>query len=604
MRNAGGRKKIRFFNSCFPAFLIAFIFFFLTSAPGIGTEDSAELTGGARFLAMVHAPGYPIYLILGRLASWLSAVPGRGLALLSVFAGAAAVGLLHAILAPRIGTAAAGAAAILLTFCEMFWRASTEVEVYALQSFFIIGVIGALLRLRDDPSERSRNLLGFVIGLTLAHHMGLIILLPFIAAYALHADRSAVTAVTALRWIRSAGFFLIGLSPYLLLLVLSRRAELTTIEWRPIMTFPELFNIMSGAGFKRLLFAVPLNRAMENIVTFPFVLLLQFSLLGIVLATGGLYALMRDRPSFCALLIAMTGMTIFHAANYDVLDPHTFMMPAVPLVAILAGYGFRFLSSFMKLSSRAEIAALGIIFLTAAAGRVAAGGTLTTAYNTLPLDMARIVLDSHEGADDIIWADWRYAPLLRTIQILERRAPTARIEFDSTSESPAELFEAGKTYTMRASKELAKLHPLVMTNLHWKIVDAPLTSESGDSPIFSFAGLDVLSIDSASSAIPGQPLNVRVTFCRGENTAETVTGSLILTRNGRPRLSTPFSLLHWHYAPKDLEPNVAYFEPLQTIIPAAHADDESRFSLRIRLESADEAVDYELGPVIISAQRP
>ena len=42
-----------------------------TMAPTVYNLDSAELATGAYTLAIVHPPGYPTYLLVGKLFTWL-----------------------------------------------------------------------------------------------------------------------------------------------------------------------------------------------------------------------------------------------------------------------------------------------------------------------------------------------------------------------------------------------------------------------------------------------------------------------------------------------------------------------------------------------------
>lgn len=584
-------------KSSFAFLLLAFTLFFATSSPGIGTEDSGELAGGARLLTMVHAPGYPLYLLLGKIATMLSSEPGRGLVLLSVLSGALAVGLMHRIITLHLGSAAAAAAAVSMIFCRAFWQASTEIEVYALQSLLITAILGALLHLQRKRDARARNLLGFILGLTLTHHMGLIIHLPVLFLYAWYLERDLK------KWVAPACCGAAALSLYLVLLVLSARPDLPVIAWEPITSLGQLLYVMTGAGFKKLLFAVPITIALENVITFPFVLLLWFPVLSALLALVGLHAAYRRNMPFAALLVSMIGITIFHAANYDVLDPHIFLMPAVPVMALFVAYGFAYVSEHTAISQRYQGLAVAVIFLTALSGKIAEGDYLHARYNTLPSDIAHVIFDAHDGSDDIVWTDWKFYPVLRYFQAVDGLGPRVRLDFDSTSESPGTLFEEGRTYTMRASAPLGALYPLVMTDLHWKIESGPVTSPlRNDTPVLSFGGIDIIAIDTPRTANPGRPINVNLFLRRGAGPAsDTVVGHLSLMRHGRPRVSSPFSLLHWHIPPPELARSITYVEPIQTFVPTSHKNETASgiFSLQLWLESADTRITLPLGDIAL-----
>jgi len=53
------------------AFLAPLIVYIRTLAPAVYPFDSAELATASHVLGIIHAPGYPLYLILGKLFSLL-----------------------------------------------------------------------------------------------------------------------------------------------------------------------------------------------------------------------------------------------------------------------------------------------------------------------------------------------------------------------------------------------------------------------------------------------------------------------------------------------------------------------------------------------------
>ena len=69
---------------------VAFAAYWRTMAPTVYGLDSAELTTGAYVLGIVHAPGSPLFLLLGHVFSWLPfGDVGYRLNLLSACAGRA-----------------------------------------------------------------------------------------------------------------------------------------------------------------------------------------------------------------------------------------------------------------------------------------------------------------------------------------------------------------------------------------------------------------------------------------------------------------------------------------------------------------------------------
>lgn len=591
-------------------FLAAGAIFYLLAAPGLGTEDGGELAAGARLLAMVHAPGYPLYLLAGRIFSSLSSVPGRGLVLFSVFCGASAVTMTFLAARRRWSLGAGLCAAATLLFCRGLMDAATAVEVYALQSLLMAALLGALLRLDEPGDEEGRfpRLGGLLVGLTLTHHMGLLILLPAILPYAWYVrrERWRITDATA-----AAAYALLGLLPYLALLLLSHREGLPIIWWPGVETPGQLLHVASGASFKKLLFAVPVHEAVRNFFRFPGILILWFPLLGAAAAAAGIRRCgEQDRP-LLALLGAIILITVFHASNYNVLDPEVFLMPAVVPFALLAGAGFRWCQERFSWSGMRSGLALAALGLTAVAGRLTAGGAAAQVYNSLPADVGRAVLARHaEASSDgpaLVWADWKFFPVLKYFQLVEGLGAGADVELDTTAESPGVTFREGRTWCMSPSFELGRVHALVMEDLHWKVLPPVASSESvaaervdtGVLPLISLGGIDIVAAPLPEAVAIGRPIAMEIFVRRNAGPgSDTVLGELVLLWDGRPRLSTPFAPRHWNRMPTSMAAGEAFVEPVQTIIPSAHADGAyDSFALALRLQTADSFAYRTLGPL-------
>ena len=101
-----------------------------TLAPGVGAGDRGELLLAAESLGVPHPPGYPLWILLARLAA---AIPFGTLAgrvnALSALLAAAAAGLLY-VTARRLGAGRFGAAvaAALFTISIPVWRVAVEAE--------------------------------------------------------------------------------------------------------------------------------------------------------------------------------------------------------------------------------------------------------------------------------------------------------------------------------------------------------------------------------------------------------------------------------------------------------------------------------------------
>ena len=189
------------------AFGLPFVLYLLTLAPTIYNLDSAELTTAAATGGIVRATGYPLYLLLGRVWSWLPIGDvGFRMNLFSAFCGALTIALAERILRRMQVSAWARFAALGLLACApFFWAMSLIAEVYTLHTALMAGIILLLLRWAESPTPRRLALVGLTVGLSLGHHAATVLLLPGCAWYILSvaprralAPRALIPAIGAL----------------------------------------------------------------------------------------------------------------------------------------------------------------------------------------------------------------------------------------------------------------------------------------------------------------------------------------------------------------------------------------------------------------------
>ena len=161
--------------------LAAAVLYFLTVARDIVVGDSPELIASAAVLGVPHAPGYPLFAMLGYLFSLLpfGSVAFR-VNLLSVACDVATVGLIY-FCAWRLTKSqlAAAIAALFLAVTSTFWEWSLATEVFPLNNLFAATLILLLIKWHEEP-ERSGFLVAafFVFGLALTNQHTIVLMAP------------------------------------------------------------------------------------------------------------------------------------------------------------------------------------------------------------------------------------------------------------------------------------------------------------------------------------------------------------------------------------------------------------------------------------------
>ena len=203
----------------------ALLCLYALTMPEHGTlEDSGAFITVARFAGIAHPPGYPLYTMLGAAFSWLPlGTFAVRVQLLSAICGAGACVCIHqCCLSLSNSRPAALAAALVAGLSGLLWSQSLIAEVYAPHAFVFFLLL--LLALKLEARFRRKTLFAFtlVFSLGLCHHWPLLVLAaPAFAPLLLaKSARRRLRHVTRL-WLPLGGIFLVGLSPYLYLVLRS-----------------------------------------------------------------------------------------------------------------------------------------------------------------------------------------------------------------------------------------------------------------------------------------------------------------------------------------------------------------------------------------------
>lgn len=190
--------------------------------PTIAGGDSPELSTAAIVLGIPHAPGFPLYVIAGKLFSVIMPFGNYGYRL-NIFSSlllAISLGLFFNLLKELGASSLAGlGATILLALNPLFQAQAQSSEVFALTIFLALIMFNLALA-RNIGTISRPGLISFLLGLTLGSHQIIIIFLPLLATILIQSDKPR----NPIRTLTSATFlFLLGLTIYLIFLVISRR---------------------------------------------------------------------------------------------------------------------------------------------------------------------------------------------------------------------------------------------------------------------------------------------------------------------------------------------------------------------------------------------
>jgi hypothetical protein len=447
-----------------------------TLLPGVGAGDTAEFQRVLPTLGVAHPTGYPLYTILGWLWSWLPlGTPAWRISLFSAASAALAVGVVY-LVAGAIGQARAIAAgaALALAASRTFWSQATIAEVYALAGLIQALLLLALLRWR--AGRWPLWVAGLLLGLGLAHHRTIVLMLPGALLFVLLAARDLGSSLSTLRagqgdncghdrpkkdilggttslqtTVYEQGpsltsevskAVLAALSGCLLYLYLPLRAPPWLDSWQTFVRH------ISGSDALSVWLTVdaPLRVAAEHLrelaarFVWP-----QFLPAGAILALLGLAGAWRRDRALAALLGLSYLLALLFCVLFFVQDVEVFMISAHLLAALLIGEGAKVLSGLWLIvgprnkeirkqgdknmpsspvsSSRGllvSLSALGMALLALPALLLARNLPAIRAANTpLPELAARATLAQPLPRGALLLIDWDAVEPLRYLQEIE-----------------------------------------------------------------------------------------------------------------------------------------------------------------------------------------
>ena len=295
-------------------------------------SDGAELITASVTLGVPHPPGYPTYILLGKLFSLLPV--GTTLAyrfnFFSVLTMAVAVGFITAIIIRlQTSSAVSGAAknqtalivGLSFAFIPIVWSQAVIAEVYALNLCFIAVTLWLLIR----PAEERRPLLvGISLGLAVTTHLTSLLLIPLV-----------LSQLPYKKWPNLAVGFVVGLLPFFALPLLSLGSSPviwgnpTSIEgWWWLVSAKLYQPYLDIPGLIRNLLPTINIAAIASLIT-----LLLLILIGLTKIRRVFVSLLRI-PLDSAIAFSAGGYFIF-AALYTTNDAILLTLPALLLLALL-----------------------------------------------------------------------------------------------------------------------------------------------------------------------------------------------------------------------------------------------------------------------------
>ncbi len=280
---------------------------------GQGLWDSQEAQVAGTTWGMLHAPGYPLYVILCNVLNVLIGLVAPGtepawrVSLFSALCGAATVAVLHAIMVKITGRRAVSAlSAALLGVSRTFWAMSGRAEVYSLETVLLVLNLWFLLLWDESGDDRWVPWIGLVLGSGTAHHRTQAVLALPLAVYMIWKRKS---------WRLWAKMAVFSLLPFLVYAYLPLIGFLKRpVLWRDPTTLSGLWYIFTSQAWYNEVRWPTLSQAVA--LTWE----VQVEELGVWGVVGGMVGLLlatiREKRLAVILGTSAAGMILFGVPIY------------------------------------------------------------------------------------------------------------------------------------------------------------------------------------------------------------------------------------------------------------------------------------------------
>jgi hypothetical protein len=315
--------------------LSSFLFYVLTLAPTVIWGDSAAFTLQAVKMDLcVGADCHPLFIILGRLFSYLPFEPAYSLNLLSAVTASLTVLTVYLVIFEMTGSlASALVGAVSLALSHAFWLHAVITEVYDLNALFVTLVILLLVKWsKDQTNHHLLFLAAFLFGLGLSNHLVMVFTAMGCLTFVLLTDHRGFLRLKPL--LNTAFFFLLG-SSILIYLSLER---LSTGQTLPVMV-----DAATGGHLKKQMLVQSFDVVGDTFMYFAY-LLYQYPLIGFFLGFVGIYSVSKNnrREAILLLLIIVINMLFFlsFGPGAKSTTKYTFYISDYAVFSILIGCGF------------------------------------------------------------------------------------------------------------------------------------------------------------------------------------------------------------------------------------------------------------------------
>ncbi len=328
---------------------VAFYHYVRTVHPGVGPAlflDSVEYQTAVAVMGISHPPGYPLYLFLGKLFSYIpwgerlahfGDNPAWRLNMMSVVFSSITVLLMGRLIyrLTRSGVITLFGA-LTLAGAVRFWYQASYTELYPVYTTMVVATFLLLMAWMETRKPWLYYASAAVYALSFGVNAPAIVLLPAWLWAVLVTDHRMLTRPKSFG--RTAVIVILAASQYLYIPIRALVAGPPIICNYCPQTWSELPAFLSGQEWWGISFGLDRQFWLQRWADSGYQLMLQFWPVGVMLGGIGLWDMLKNRwRQGGTFLLGLAG-TWYFVVSYDVVDWSDFMTPVyvlfVPLIAV------------------------------------------------------------------------------------------------------------------------------------------------------------------------------------------------------------------------------------------------------------------------------
>jgi len=296
-------------------------------------------------LGIAHPTGYPLYVLIGHLFSYIPVgSPAYRANLLSAVCASAALGILVLTLG-RLKIRPAVAVAMTLCFAASpsLWSNATRAEVHTLHLLFLSAILHRLVVWSQDQRPRDLVIGATWLGLSFGNHMLTSTVAPFVAGYALWTGRKTLARDLRPLLVATLGFILaLGVYAYLPI----RASQNPVLAYNHPTTWEGLRYLVTGEQFRSDMTFLSLEgvgRFLSKWPTWRATVVADASPVFALLAVIGMWACFQAGTGFAIFSLGLLLTNVYVYASYQNADLNRYLFASWLTLVVWAATGLQWI---------------------------------------------------------------------------------------------------------------------------------------------------------------------------------------------------------------------------------------------------------------------